>query len=154
VKMGYPDHQEGLRILRRFQETNPLHELKPVASVEDISEAQQAYAKVAVHDDVLDYLLRIVERTRTLDEVLVGVSPRGSQALLRASQVHAVLKGRDFVTPDDIKAMAKPVLAHRLVLRSTMRFGTEDLEHKLLDAVLNEVPVPAEEQLISGTQGS
>jgi len=153
VKMGYPDHSEGLRILRRFQEANPLDVLQPIASSDDIIEAQRTYTQVSVHDDVLHYLLQIVERTRTRDEVMVGVSPRGSQALLRASQVHAILRGREYVTPDDIKAMAGPVLAHRVILRSMMKRDAKDQGASLIDAILSEIPVPAEDQKLTGTQG-
>jgi MoxR-like ATPase len=91
---------------------------------------------------VLLYLLQLVERTRVRDDVLIGVSPRGSQALLRASQVHAILRGRSFVTPDDIKAMAKPVLGHRLVLRALGR-GQEHAG-KIIDEILQGLEVPAE----------
>lgn len=153
LKMGYPDRRDGLQILRRFQETNPLEKLDPVASVEDIIEAQLTFVHVSAHDDVLDYLLRIVERTRTHDEVLIGASPRSSQALLRASQVHAILRGRDYVTPDDIKAMAEPVLAHRIVLRSVMRHETENKAARLIQDILNETPVPAEEKKLAGAKG-
>ncbi len=153
VKMGYPTQEEGLAILRRFKESNPLEELQPVANAEQIIAAQETYAKVSVHDDVLRYLLAIVERTRSHDDVMIGVSPRGSQALLRASQVHAILRGRDYVTPDDIKAMAKPVLAHRLVLRSALRYEGQDSGGRLIDAILQEIIVPSEEHLLKDSQG-
>jgi MoxR-like ATPase len=92
-------------------------------------------------------LLTVVERTRTHEDVVIGVSPRGSQALLRAVQVHAVLRGRDYVTPDDVKALAKPVLAHRLVLSSALRYAGQDSAKQLIDSILREVPVPTEEKL-------
>jgi len=153
VKMGYPNREEGLRILRRFQAASPLDELEPVAGAEEIIAAQRSFVKVTVHDDVLNYLLAIVERTRTHDDVVIGISPRGSQALLRASQVHAILRGRDYVTPDDIKAMARPVLAHRLVLRSSLRYAGYDAGGSLIDAIVNDTPVPAEAEKLAGMQG-
>lgn len=152
VKMGYPSRAEGLDILRRFKESNPLDDLQPVADANEIIDAQRSYAQVSVHDDVLNYLLAIVERTRTHDDVIIGVSPRGSQALLRATQVHAILRGRDYVTPDDIKAMAVPVLAHRLVLRSALRYAEQDGGTSVIEAILREIPVPSEEKL-AGVQG-
>jgi MoxR-like ATPase len=153
VKMGYPSREEGLHILRRFQAANPLDELQPVADAEEILAAQRSFVQVSIHDDVLNYLLAIVERTRTHDDVVIGISPRGSQALLRASQVHAILRGRDYVTPDDIKAMARPVLAHRLVMRSALRYAGHDAGGSLIDAIVKETPVPAETEKLAGLKG-
>lgn len=152
VKMGYPSREEGMDILRRFKSTNPLDDLQPVADANEIIEAQMNYTQVSLHDDVLNYLLAIVERTRSHDDVIIGVSPRGSQALLRATQVHAILRGRDYVTPDDVKAMAVPVLAHRLVLRSALRYAGQDGGAGVIEAILREIPVPSEEKL-AGVQG-
>ncbi len=142
IKMGYPSQEEGLSLLKRFKESNPLDDLQSIAGSYEIGEAQAAYPAVKADDDVLLYLLQLVERTRGRDDVLIGVSPRGSQALLRASQVHAILRGRSFVTPDDIKAMAKPVLGHRLVLRALGR-GQEHAG-KIIDEILQGLEVPAE----------
>ncbi len=142
IKMGYPSQEEGLSLLKRFKESNPLDDLQSIAGSYEIGEAQAAYLSVKADDDVLLYLLQLVERTRGRDDVLIGVSPRGSQALLRASQVHAILRGRSFVTPDDIKAMAKPVLGHRLVLRALGR-GQEHAG-KIIDEILQGLEVPAE----------
>lgn len=149
VKMGYPSREEGLHILRRFKDANPLESLTPVAQAADLISAQRDYVQVSVHDDVLNYLLEIVERTRSHDDVIVGVSPRGSQALLRASQVQAILQGRDYVTPDDIKVMARHVLGHRLVLRSSLRYADQDRSSTLIDSIIKELPVPAEEHKLA-----
>ncbi|MDQ8733702.1 MoxR family ATPase [Paenibacillus sp. LHD-38] len=142
IKMGYPTTEEGLQLLKRFKAHDPLSELEPIAGIDVIQQAQQAYTAVKVTDDVLHYLLQIVEQTRKREEVSVGVSPRGSQALLRASQVHAILRGRDFVTPDDIKAMAKPVLAHRLAIRGMQR--TANQSDAIIDDIIRLTAVPAE----------
>lgn len=142
IKMGYPTTEEGLQLLKRFKAHDPLSELEPIAGIDVIQQAQQAYTAVKVTDDVLQYLLQIVEQTRKREEVSVGVSPRGSQALLRASQVHAILRGRDFVTPDDIKAMAKPVLAHRLAIRGMQR--TANQADAIIDDIIRLTAVPAE----------
>ena len=144
VDMGYPDTDEGIEILRRFKERNPLAEIGPVATKEEIIEAQQSYSKVYVSDDMLRYIVRIVEMTRQHGEVILGVSPRGSQALLKAAQVCAILRGRDFVSPDDIKEMARPVLGHRIILRNVMgkRGGQLDA---VIEQILKAVPVPSED---------
>lgn len=147
VKMGYPTTEEGLRLLRRFKEHDPLETLKPIAGAEELSALRQAYRSVAIDDEVLAYLLAIVERSRTREDVAIGVSPRGSQALLRASQVHAILRGRDYVTPDDIKAMAFPALAHRLALRGIAR--TQGQSEKVLEEIIRGIEVPAESGLAS-----
>lgn len=142
IKMGYPTTEEGLQLLKRFKDHDPLAELTSVAGIDVIQQAQQSYTAVKVTDDVLQYLLQLVEQTRKREEVSVGVSPRGSQALLRASQVHAILRGRDFVTPDDVKAMAKPVLSHRLAIRGMQR--TPAHADKIIDEIIQQTAVPAE----------
>jgi len=116
VHMGYPTTEEGIEILMRFKEQNPLEEIPSVATSEEILAAQKDYVKVYVSDDIIRYMVNIVEMTRKHNDVHLGVSPRGSQALLKASQVYAILQGRDYVIPDDVKAMAKPVLRHRMIL--------------------------------------
>ncbi|MFZ5986098.1 MAG: AAA family ATPase [Bacillota bacterium] len=148
IKMGYPSTDEGVEILKRFKEENPLDKIQPVALEEDIINAQNSYSKVHVSDDLLKYMINIVEKTRNHKEVVMGVSPRGSQALLKASQVYAILKGRHYVLPDDVKALAKPVLSHRLVLKSTML--VKDQGEGVIDQILKEVAVPSEENLDKG----
>lgn len=144
IKMGYPTAEEGLHILKRFKEANPLESIESVADASDITLAQDTYVQVSVSDDVLVYLLHIVERTRVHADVAVGVSPRGSQALLKAAQVHAIIRGRDFVTPDDVKAMAEPVMAHRMLLKAALRSRQAEAVRTIIDKILLDVPVPAE----------
>jgi MoxR-like ATPase len=146
VQMGYPSTSEGIEILKRFKERNPFDEISPVVSREEIIAAQRDYVNVFVSDDIVRYIVNIVEMTRKHNDVHLGVSPRGSQALLRASQVYAILQGRDYVIPDDVKAMAKPVLRHRMILRNVMasKGGQQD---EIIDQILRQVPVPTEERL-------
>jgi len=144
IKMQYPSTEEGVLILRRFKQANPVEYIKPVVSKEEIILAQQNYFKVHVSDDILKYIVRIAERTRKHDEIVLGISPRGSQALLKAVSVYALLKGRDYVMPDDVKAMVKPVFAHRLVL-SNMTLSVDNEAENILDKILTEIPVPSEE---------
>lgn len=143
VKMGYPSTEDGLEILRRFKETSPLRQLASVIRKGDIVAMQTNYSRVRVSDDLLRYMLRIVEATRAHDDIALGVSPRGSQALLRAVQVQALLQGREFVIPDDVKTMAAPVLAHRLLLRNAVRRAAGDAE-QLLARIIDGIAVPAE----------
>jgi MoxR-like ATPase len=144
IRMGYPTREQGIEILKRFKETNPLDSLSPAADAEDIVAAQRHYAQVVVHDDVLAYIVKLVEATRAHHEVALGVSPRGSQSLLKAVQVRAILQGRDYVLPDDVKAMAKPVLAHRILLHHSTRAKDVTAE-TVLERILQEIPVPSED---------
>jgi MoxR-like ATPase len=149
VHLGYPSKQEGIEILQRFKANNPLEKIVPVASHEEIVTAQNLYSSVFVSNDMLNYMMEIVEKTRTHPKLELGVSPRGSQALLKAVQVYSLLKGREYVLPDDVKAMVKPVLAHRLVLSQTMRVK-ENQSELILDELIESIPVPAEELLLKG----
>jgi len=142
IKMGYPTSDEGLQLLKRFKDSNPLMQLQSVITKQQLEEASASYMSVSISDELLAYIVAIVEATRALDDVQIGVSPRGSQALLRAAQVYAALRGRSYVVPDDIKAMASPVLAHRLALRGIHRGS--DAAEQVIARVLQQVAVPTE----------
>ena len=144
LNMGYPTAEEGAGILRRFKEKNPVTDLMPVVSKEDLVAAQQTYHDVHVSDEMLGYIVAIAEATRTHPDILLGVSPRGTQALLRAVQVLAILRGRNHVEPDDIKALALPVLAHRVIVKGALKLKAGVAED-LLTGILRKLPVPAEE---------
>ncbi|MGG4396851.1 MoxR family ATPase [Paenibacillus thiaminolyticus] len=143
LKLGYPTFEEGLRILSRFRTEDPIQELAPVATREDIKAARTGYTQVHVDDAILEYVLGIVERTRSHPDIALGASPRASQALLRAVQAYAVIRGRDYVSPDDVKAMAAPVLAHRLLLHHAAG-SRDDQAESVLAQIVSQVPVPAE----------
>ncbi|MDD5602971.1 MAG: MoxR family ATPase [Eubacteriales bacterium] len=143
IRMDYPDREEGLEILRRFRSRNPVTEIGKTAEPEEILQARQAYTKVHISDDIPAYIMDIADRTREHEEVLLGISPRGTQALLKAVQVHAIMQGRDFVTPDDVKYMASPVLAHRIVLKNVSRIKRGQAE-KIITDIIKNTPVPAE----------
>jgi len=151
INLGYPSKEEGISILKRFKDSQPLSSIEAVATREDIIKAQKMYTDVHVSDDMYRYLIDVVEATRDHEHVELGVSPRGSQALLRAIQVHAILKGRDYTTPDDVKAMVKPVLGHRLILSPSIRLK-ENQTNVILDEIITTVPVPTEAQLAEGMQ--
>lgn len=145
LSMGYPTREESVAILKRFKEDEPLQELKAVATTEKLLQARQAAARVYVSDEVLNYMVELAERTRKDEAVASGVSPRGCQALLKAVQVEAILQGRDFVTPDDIKRLVSSVWAHRLQLRGTVRTrGGAEAAEEVIARVLRDTTVPAE----------
>lgn len=142
LKMGYPDSQGNLEILRRFISASPLEELAPVVTREQIIEAQRALTLVRASDVVMGYISSLCERTRQFEQVQLGVSPRGMLALLRVSQAHALTEGRDFITPDDVRAMAEAVLAHRIVVRGM--YGRSGQGELIVQEALKSTPVPTE----------
>ncbi len=142
--MGYPSTEDGAEILARFRTENPLDTLAPVATAAELRDAQASYANIHVARCVLSYIVAIAEETRRHPDVVLGVSPRGTQALLKCAQVHAILAGREFVTPDDVKAMTEPVFGHRILLGSRARLK-KDMQREVLEQVLLRVPVPTED---------
>jgi len=140
--MGYPSRDGALAILDRFDGQNPLDSLSPVVGAADIARAAAAYPGVHISDDLKNYIIEIAEKTRRHDSVYLGVSPRGTQALMKAAKILAAIEGRSFVIPDDIKNMCRPVLAHRLV--TSLSIGGLDPSIKVLDDILSIVPVPKE----------
>ena len=118
IRMGYPTHDEEMDIVRSHRSAIDTVTVKPVASVEDILTIQSFLPRVHIDDAVISYIVQIVEATRTAEGVLMGVSPRGSIALTQAASAMAILSGRTYVLPDDVKAMAECVLAHRIVMKN------------------------------------
>jgi len=145
IKMGYPSQQEELEILQRFMSSDPVRSLEAVASAEDITDIQSTFSEVKVSDVILTYIISLVEATRTSDKISLGVSPRGSIALMKAAQVNAILNGRDFVIPDDVKRVAVPVLAHRIVLRGHAIESSTEKAEAAIRLILEQVIVPTEE---------
>jgi MoxR-like ATPase len=145
LKIGYPLIEESRKMLDRFQEGSPFETIDCVANKEEILEAQNTIDKIKISATVKDYIVDIVEETRNFENITLGVSPRGCIALMKASQAYAALKGRDFVTPDDVKYMAVPVLAHRIILRGyAMQEETKASETAILQ-ILDKVKVPLED---------
>ncbi len=142
LSMGYPTREEQTAILQRFMQDSPQESLRPVANAEQIAQAQKAVRSVRVAPELLDYIGALCEKTRALDDALLGASPRAALALMRVSQSLAAIRGRDYVTPEDIKTMAEPVLAHRLILRTA--YGRRGRAAEAVGEVLASVPVPTE----------
>ncbi|BBI31053.1 AAA family ATPase [Cohnella abietis] len=148
VTMGYPTKDEEQSILQRFSAANPLETLQTVISKQEITQLQSLVPKVHASSELVRYIIDIVNATRNHPDIAFGVSPRGSLQLLKASQARAVLHGRDYITPDDVKALIKPILAHRILLRDTFR-GENNRVGELLDHLIAEIPVPTEAALES-----
>jgi MoxR-like ATPase len=149
ISVGYPTAEEEKEILRRYSVRDPLPDLKPVVDKPRLFQLQSLVPKVRIGDELLDYLLAIVAATRRHEELASGASPRGSLHWAKAAQARALLRGRDYVLPDDLKSLAGPVLEHRLVPRDGFGFGREQTR-RLLDDIVASVPVPSEPGLERG----
>ncbi|HEV2912414.1 MAG TPA: MoxR family ATPase [Pyrinomonadaceae bacterium] len=137
LRIGYPQTEDEIQILRDRERVDPLDELRPVMSAEDIMELQQHVAEVSVNDALVDYLMRIVAATRDSEMLDLGVSPRGTLALFRAAQALALTEERTYCVPDDIKRLVLPVFAHRMVVSS--RFSSSLRRSEEAEAVLREI---------------
>lgn len=141
IEVGYPDFENERRLLSEIL-TNVRRSAVGIASGGDLISWQEEARRVHASQDVLDYLLHIVQATRNHELIEVGVSPRGAIALLRASQSYAFLNQRDFIIPEDIKYLAKHILSHRLTL--TLEGGIKTTKAAVLTHILDDVPVPVE----------
>lgn len=143
ISMGLPDAGEELHILERFLHRSPLEEIEPVMQLEELLSLQSACMEVYVHKAMMEYMTALAQATRDFSKVLMGASPRGTLALLRASQAYALIKGRDYVVPEDVKTLAVPVLAHRIVPAGG---GLDsDEKRRFIGQVTETVPVPSED---------
>ena len=125
ISIGYPDRESELAMLDSHGSGSPLDDLKPVAHASDIRALVAAVREVHVSDPIRQYIIDLVNATRTSPELRLGASPRSALHLLRASRAFAALDGRDFVIPDDVQALAVPVLAHRLLPSAEAMVGRE-----------------------------
>jgi MoxR-like ATPase len=141
VHVGYPGHGAAVGIVRRQMVRHAIEDVEPVVAAAEIVEHQRAVRAVHVDDAVVEYVVALVQATRAHPEVTVGASPRSMLALTRVAQARAVAEGRAYVLPDDVKAFAPAVLAHRLVLGTYERAGT-GRGIDVVRSVLDQVPVP------------
>lgn len=142
ISMGYPDKEEELAILDRFAADNPLEQVRPVCTLDHINALTRAAAQVYVHPLLKGYLVDLIQATRKDPQILNGASPRGSLSFYRAVRAYALVSGRDYVVPEDIKALAVPVLAHRLTTARAL--GSRFLSSEIVERLLCQVPLPTE----------
>ncbi len=152
VSLGYPSQEEDRVILHRFREDDPLEELEPVIDATDLLELQRLVRKVHVAEPVAEYLISIIHASRSHPWVELGASPRAMLALYRAVQGLAAIRGRSYVIPDDVKALASYVLAHRIVPKSQSHLRGHTAGG-ILREVVDSVPVPVEEEVWVGGSG-
>ncbi len=143
TSVGYPDFNSGVEILRRFGEKRGVKNESPVVSLGDVRAAMEETARVFCHDDLLKYITKIVEATRSAPGVVLGASPRSALALLMTAKGFAITAGRAYVLPDDIKRATLPTLNHRLILTSSEMLRKHSAE-RILSEILERVPVPTE----------
>ena len=144
LDLGYPDREEERQILRRFHTQDPLAQIEPVVTADQVRQAGSSCRSVFVHRAVEDYILDIARASRRDPSVALGVSPRGTLALHRAGRALAATRGRRYVTPEDVKELVRPVLAHRLILSPDARLRGRSTS-EVLDGLVTQVPVPVEE---------
>lgn len=141
IEMGPPDLATEVDILKTHAERNPLDALRPVMNAQDVAGMAAAATGVHVSGGILEYAARIAQATRSTPEIRIGVSPRGTLALIRAARVRAAMEGREFVAPDDVRVLAPAVLNHRLILSPEAELQGRRAD-QVLEAVVDAIPVP------------
>jgi len=143
LRIGYPDASHEREILRSSAGVQEIR-FEPALTAEEVLQLQSWASHVTVDDALVDYMLAIVEKTRTHESLALGVSPRGAQALYRAAQALDMVEGRDYAVPDDVKRLAVPIFAHRVVVNTRLALTqrTADMNDRILEEILTLVDVP------------
>lgn len=142
TSIGYPDRENEREVLSTHRQGEPVDELKSVVAVDVIRDAQNAVRNITFEDSLVDYLLEIVEATRNHDGFQVGVSTRAALSFYRGCQAMAVTENRDFVTPGDVKLLAVPALAHRVLAEGVFQAASRESVEQQIDDLLQRIPVP------------
>lgn len=150
IELGYPNSDDEIEVLDRQQYRHPILDLEPIANIEELRGAQEAIRDVFVSLPVKEYIVQLTRRTRDHPDVYLGASPRGSLALYRTGQARAASYGRAYVLPDDVKALAVPTLAHRIILAPGARLREQRAE-AIVSEMLDNTPVPERAAARSGT---
>ena len=141
ISLGYPTQEESLTLMRRFLDSQPLEDLTAVTCASEIRHARRLCGACKISEDIMRYMVSVCEAARNPEKVRLGPSPRALLALMRCCQALAAIRGRDFVIPDDVKELAVPVLAHRIILRG---LNYQQTSEKFLQDLLTRVPAPTE----------
>ncbi len=141
IRLGYPDLADEVAVLEGQQLQHPVEQISPVFSSQEVLEAAETVKTVYVANSIKRYIVELTHRTRSNPDVYLGASPRGSLGLFRAGQARAALNGRDHVLPDDIKALAQPILSHRIIVNPAARLREVTAE-RIVQEILLAVPVP------------
>jgi MoxR-like ATPase len=141
ISLGYPSTEDEITVLDRQQHTHPVTRIEQVVSTEELISTQQRIKDVYIDDLVKEYIVKLVQATRKHPDVYLGASPRGSLALYKTGQARAAIMGRDYVIPDDAKALSMMTLAHRLIISPSARIKNVD-PRAVIQEILDSVPVP------------
>ena len=144
LRIGYPSAEEEGTILTRFEQENPLDTLTAVTDSQELLKLQKLCRQVFVEDSIRNYIVEIIRATRIHADIKLGASPRASLGLHQASQTLAAIRGRGYVIPDDVKYLARPTLAHRIIARTEARLRGHSSD-EIIKEILSKVPVPVEE---------
>ena len=141
LQLGYPSEDDETEMLQRFEDADPLASLQPVATADEVVRIQQAVRRVYVDPVLRGYLVRLTRATRIHPDVELGASPRATIGLYRCAQALAAIRGREYITPDELKTLAEPALAHRIILKSMARLQ-ERTQQSVIAEILETQPVP------------
>ena len=144
LSLGYPERSAEKGILSQYNGKNPLDTLSAVCTKEDVKAASDAVCEITVSEPIKEYILNIAEATRNSEKLRLGISPRASLALMKASQAYAGIMGRDFVLPDDVKSVAVPVLSHRILVKTSNTIRLTDTGEKVIEDLINTVKAPVD----------
>ena len=144
LSLGYPERSAEKEILSQYNGKNPLDTLSAVCTKEDLKAASDAVCEITVSEPIKEYILNIAEATRNSEKLRLGISPRASLALMKASQAYAGIMGRDFVLPDDVKSVAVPVLSHRILVKTSNTIRLTDTGEKVIEDLINTVKAPVD----------
>jgi MoxR-like ATPase len=146
LKMGYPTPNEEMEVLNRAEKMKPINTLESVITIEELRDLQEQAKEIYVDETIKQYIIDLVGRTRNHPSIYLGSSPRGSIALMKTSQALALINGRDFVLPDDVKFLAQFVLPHRIILKSEAKFEGATADN-VISKVIDRTPVPVQRSL-------
>lgn len=141
IELGYPNKAQEIEVLERQHQTHPLQTIEQVVSVEELLEAQQAIKEIYIDDFIKEYIVEIVRQTRQHPDVYLGSSSRGALAIYRLCQAKAAFEDREYVLPDDVKALAKPALGHRIIVGPAARIKDVS-QYEIVEDILANLPVP------------
>lgn len=144
MSLGYPSLDNEINLIKNHGCKNPLEEIKPIINCEEILKYREEINNVVLNDTVLEYLLEIVNRTRNNEQILLGVSPRGSLVFYKCLKAYAAIKGREYVLPDDVKYLSKYVLSHRIIVNG-FSYSYENIQEKLIKEIIEGINVPTED---------
>jgi MoxR-like ATPase len=141
ISLGYPKAEDEINILNSHQHHHPLEDLAQIMTAEELVQIQYQVRSIHVDQSIREYIVSVANATRTHANIYLGVSPRGSLALFRAAQALAAMRGRNYVIPDDVKLLAKPTLAHRMIVTPAARVRSIT-SSATLDEILQSIPIP------------